>query len=71
MRLRDGRFSRCYSIVWLRELVLGLLEALTISKHECSIVTLVDVGHSALFASTVRRDSGCIVAGGRSLVTLS
>jgi len=42
----DGRFWGCYSIVSLRELVLGLLQALTTSKHGCTIPTLVDMGYS-------------------------
>jgi len=50
MGLWDERFSRCYSIVWLWELVLGLLEVLTTSKHGCTIPTLVDMGNSGLRA---------------------
>ena len=42
----DEMFSRCYSIVWLRELVLGLLEVLTTSEHGRTIPTLVDMGNS-------------------------
>jgi len=34
-------FSRFYSIVFLRELFLGLLEVLTVSNHGFSILTLV------------------------------
>ena len=45
MGLWDERFSRCYSIVWLRELVLGLLKALTASKQGCTMPTLVDMGN--------------------------
>ncbi len=47
MGLWDERFSRCYGIVWLRELVLGLLEVLTTSKHGYTIPTLVDMGISS------------------------
>ncbi len=45
MGLRDERFSRCYSIVWLRELIWGVLEALTNSKQGRTIPTLVDMGN--------------------------
>jgi len=48
MELWDERSSRCYSIVWLRELVLGLLEALTTSEHQLIIATLVDMGNPGL-----------------------
>jgi len=41
----DERFSKCYSIVWLRELVLGLLEILTASEHRLTIATVVDMGN--------------------------
>ena len=44
MGLWDERFSRCYSMVWLRELVLRLLEALTTSEHRLTIATVVDMG---------------------------
>ena len=43
--VRDGRFHRCYSIVWLRELALGLLEALTTSKQEYTIPQIVEIGN--------------------------
>lgn len=52
--VRDGRFSRRYSIVWLRELVLGLSDVLTTSKHGCTIPTLVDMGNSGLDCSLTR-----------------
>jgi len=45
MGLWDERLSRYYSIVWLRELVLRLLEALTAGVHRLIIATLVDVGN--------------------------
>ena len=45
MGLWDERFSRRYSIVWLREPVLGLSDVLTTSKHGCIIPTLVDMGN--------------------------
>jgi len=45
---RDERFSRRYSIVWLRELALGLLEILTASRQGCTIPTLVDMGNPGL-----------------------
>ncbi len=48
MGLWDERFSRCYSIVWLRELVLGLSEPWTISKQGCTILPLIDRGNSGL-----------------------
>ena len=53
MGLWDERFSRCYSIVWPRELVLGLLEALTASKHGCTIPTLFYVGNCGLVPQKV------------------
>jgi hypothetical protein len=46
IELWDESCWGCYSIVWLRELVLGLLEALTTSKLGCTIPTLVDMGNS-------------------------
>jgi len=48
MGLRDEGFSRCYSIVWLRELVLGLSEPWTTSKQECTILPLFDAGNCGL-----------------------
>ena len=47
MGLWDERFSRCYSIVWLRELVLGLLETLTINERWLSIDTAFDMVNPA------------------------
>jgi len=46
MGLWDERFSRCYSIVWLRELVSGVSEEFTTSKQGCTIPALVDMGNS-------------------------
>jgi len=55
MGLWDERFSGCYSIFWVRELVLGLLEALTTSKQECTIPTLFYVGNCGLVPQKVLR----------------
>ena len=45
VELWDESCWECYSIVWLRELVLGVSEALTTSEHGFSIFTLVDIGN--------------------------
>ncbi len=55
MGLWDERFSRCYSIVWLRELVLGLLAALTTSEHRLIIAPVVDMGNPGLICSIYTR----------------
>jgi hypothetical protein len=56
MGIWDERSSRCYGIVWLRELVLGLLETLTTSEHRLSIATVVDMGNSGLSVFLLNKD---------------
>jgi len=43
MGLWGERFSRCCNIIWLRELVLGLLDTLTINEYYLSIATAFDM----------------------------